>query len=391
MELKEIKKGEIGTGLLIEQDAGYISFDDERNKPILEAIQNNEDNLIKEPLIVYCVLQKFGIKNANGRVYPERILKREWDKYISKIKSRSAYGECYTPDTLILTENGWKQLSDITVGEIILTLNTNNNKIEKKPILRKISYPYKGKMIRIKGDEINDLVTPDHKYPLFNTDHSFSNFYSASDIKNKKIHNLSDLYIPKQDDSLEKISQDKIYLSDKLITISEEEYNGDVMCVEVENHTWYCMCNGLSHWTGNCNHPETSIIDLERLSINIIDGWWEGNTLVGKAEIIMSPGFVKYGICSTKGDVIANLLRLKYKIGVSSRGIGSVKSEMNVQVVQDDFEIICWDVVSDPSTPGAWIVKTEDDTQQYVEDVQKQGNPLMEGLDNFLNKDIKIL
>ena len=71
--------------------------------------------------------------------------------------------------------------------------------------------------------------------------------------------------------------------------------------------------------TGELNHPETSTIDLGRISHNIIELHWEGRTLVGKMELNLSPGYVKSGIVSTMGDMTANLLLNGYKIGVSSR------------------------------------------------------------------------
>jgi hypothetical protein len=63
---------------------------------------------------------------------------------------------------------------------------------------------------------------------------------------------------------------------------------------------------------------------------------------------------------------MANLLLNGIKIGVSSRGVGSVEQKLGQYIVGDDFELICWDVVSDPSTPGAWVGQAED-LQQYVE------------------------
>lgn len=105
---------------------------------------------------------------------------------------------------------------------------------------------------------------------------------------------------------------------------------------------------------GELDHPESSIIAGDRISHNIIETWWEGHTLMGKMEILMTPGFINYGIVSTKGDEVANLLRNRIKIGVSSRGVGSlVEGRNGEQIVQDDFEIICWDVVTAPSTPGS--------------------------------------
>jgi len=117
---------------------------------------------------------------------------------------------------------------------------------------------------------------------------------------------------------------------------------------------------------GECNHPAESTIDLSRISHNIIELHWEGHTLLGQMEINTSEGFRKQGIVSTQGDMVANLLLNGYKIGVSSRGVGSVESKMGQMIVGDDFELICWDVVSSPSSPGAYIGSLED-LQQYVE------------------------
>ena len=108
---------------------------------------------------------------------------------------------------------------------------------------------------------------------------------------------------------------------------------------------------------GELNHPESVTIDGDRLAFLITKLWWEKSTLVGEIELILSPGFVKYGIISCVGDKIANYIRLKIKIGVSSRGLGSVEKDRfsGKYIVQDDFEITCWDVVTDPSTPGSFI------------------------------------
>jgi len=140
---------------------------------------------------------------------------------------------------------------------------------------------------------------------------------------------------------------------------------------------------------GELDHPESSVIAGDRISHNIIETWWENHTLMGKMEILMTPGFINYGIVSTKGDEVANLLRNRIKIGVSSRGVGSLKEGRNgEQIVQDDFEIICWDVVTAPSTPDAWIGKNIEEMRPYVEGVEKPKNIIKETLndklDNFL-------
>ena len=138
---------------------------------------------------------------------------------------------------------------------------------------------------------------------------------------------------------------------------------------------------------GECDHPETSVISVDRVSHNIIETWWEGQTLMGKMEILMTPGFIKLGIVSTKGDEVANLLRNRIKIGVSSRGVGSLKEGKNgEQIVQDDFEIICWDVVTAPSTPGSWILNSREEAMPYIESVVQTKETIKENLKEKLNK-----
>lgn len=230
-ELKIIKAGGTGTGVLIEHDAGYISPDEPRNQPFINEIKKLETGklVIIEPLIVYVVLQKYGILNRNGRIYSEAILRAQDRLYQEAIRERSAVGEL--------------------------------------------------------------------------------------------------------------------------------------------------------------DHPESSVIAGDRISHNIIETWWEGHTLMGKMEILMTPGFINYGIVSTKGDEVANLLRNRIKIGVSSRGVGSLKEGKNgEQIVQDDFEIICWDIVTAPSTPGAWIFKNREDARPYVENTEIKAPILTETLKDKLDK-----
>ena len=104
------------------------------------------------------------------------------------------------------------------------------------------------------------------------------------------------------------------------------------------------------------NHPESSLIDLDRVSHLITDVWWEGNTLMGKIKLLTSPGFHERGVVSCPGDQAANLMRQGVTMGVSSRGVGSLVKKGERNEVQEDFELICFDLVSSPSTPGAYLI-----------------------------------
>lgn len=227
-EIKLIRAGKTGFGLLIENDAGYISPDDVRNKPFITEVKKLEHGgvVMAEPLKLFVVLQKYGVENRNGRIYPEHLLRREAERYQELINNNAAMGES--------------------------------------------------------------------------------------------------------------------------------------------------------------DHPESSIISIDRISHNITKIWWEGKTLVGEIDIIMSPGFVRQGIISCEGDKIANLLRRGIRIGVSSRGVGSLQSIEGRDIVQDDFELICWDVVTSPSTPGSYIFNKSQDAQAFMESEVKKKPLLGDKLDKFL-------
>lgn len=220
--ITEIKKGQVGTGLLIEND-GYVSLNTEANRPIMEAINAGDATsrrVLPNPFVVSAVFQKFGIENANGRIYPENVLKREVEKYQTAIAERRAYGEL--------------------------------------------------------------------------------------------------------------------------------------------------------------NHPESSAIDLSRIALNIIELHWEGHTLVGKMEIPISDGFRDHGGVYTCADILAQWLLSGLKVGVSSRGLGSVTQQMGSLLVGDDYEIVAWDAVAQPSTPNAWIEENPENLRPYIESEKKEGTLIKE-------------
>jgi len=140
------------------------------------------------------------------------------------------------------------------------------------------------------------------------------------------------------------------------------------------------------------NHPSSSLIDLDRVSHTIMETWWEGKTLMGKIKLLLSPGFKKMGIVSCKGDQAAMLLLNGVTLGISSRGVGSLKQVKGQNVVQDDFELVCFDLVSSPSTPGAYVFQDINDKDKFNETVEEKPivddrmRKLMGKLDNFLSK-----
>lgn len=207
--LTEVKCGETGTGLLIEHD-GHVLGNKDMVSQIKEDIEHHKEFVIPDRFVVNAIFQKFGIKNANGRVYPEAILKREVDKYINeRVRTRCAIGAL--------------------------------------------------------------------------------------------------------------------------------------------------------------DHPESSTLSGHDVSHVITNLQWQGHTLIGEMELHLSPGYRRYGIASTSGDLVANMILDDILIGVSSRGVGSVEERLGVLEVGDDFELLAWDVVCEPSTPNAFIAKNMEDLVQFIE------------------------
>lgn len=224
-QLNEVKKDQTGTGLLIEND-GHIIPPTETISQIKEDIESHSQFVIPDKFIVSAVFQKYDVKNANGRIYPENVLKTQVSKYIKE---------------------------------------------------------------------------------------------------------------------------------------------------RVNNH---CAIGAL-------DHPSASSLSGHDVAMNILNLEWQGRTLIGEMELHLSPGYKQYGICSTSGDLVANMLLNNILIGVSSRGVGSVTNRNGVLMVDDDYEIICWDVVMEPSTPLAYIKQSREELRPFIESKTTDSNPINEKLDRM--------
>ena len=97
---------------------------------------------------------------------------------------------------------------------------------------------------------------------------------------------------------------------------------------------------------GELDHPESPVVSLKNASHIVKDLWWNGNDLMGKVELLNTPA----------GNIVKEIIKAGHTIGISSRGTGSVQqtNEGNLEV-QPDFELVCWDFVSNPSTHGAFM------------------------------------
>lgn len=97
---------------------------------------------------------------------------------------------------------------------------------------------------------------------------------------------------------------------------------------------------------GECDHPQTSVVELKNASHIIREAHMEGGVVYGTVELLNTPA----------GKILQSLVESGVTLGISSRGVGSTKREGDYDIVQDDFQLICWDFVSEPSTPGAFMM-----------------------------------
>jgi hypothetical protein len=97
---------------------------------------------------------------------------------------------------------------------------------------------------------------------------------------------------------------------------------------------------------GELDHPDSSVVELKNVSHIVRDAQMDGDVVIGTVEVLSTPS----------GRILQSLIESGIKLGISSRGVGTTKRQGDTQVVQDDFQLICWDFVSEPSTPGAFMV-----------------------------------
>ena len=98
---------------------------------------------------------------------------------------------------------------------------------------------------------------------------------------------------------------------------------------------------------GECDHPDTSVVELKNVSHVVREASMQGDNVYGVIEILDTPS----------GKIIQSLIESGVTLGISSRGVGSTQKNGNTQVVQEDFQLICFDMVSEPSTPGAFMLR----------------------------------
>lgn len=144
--------------------------------------------------------------------------------------------------------------------------------------------------------------------------------------------------------------------------------------------------------TGEVDHPDSSVVSVAGTAIMITKMWWgtgdQENILYGQFKVLVTKGYIRSGVRSSPGDIIVHLLENKVRLGISSRGVGSLKEINGENLVQNDFELIGFDVVSTPSTPGSYLYPVvKDNFSENIENKKPQikENKLIKAIDLFLD------
>ena len=121
---------------------------------------------------------------------------------------------------------------------------------------------------------------------------------------------------------------------------------------------------------GELDHPESSVVNLKNVSHVVLKTWWDGPAVMAKIKVLPTPS----------GQILRSLVESGVKLGISSRGLGSTRQAGGVTMVVDDFKLICFDMVSEPSTPNAYMMKEAKDRLKK----QEKNTRLNEMLDKIL-------
>jgi hypothetical protein len=124
---------------------------------------------------------------------------------------------------------------------------------------------------------------------------------------------------------------------------------------------------------GELDHPEDSVINLRNASHLITEVWMDDKSVMGKVKVLDTPS----------GKILRSLVDSGVTLGISSRGMGSVKESEGQTVVEEDFQLICFDMVSEPSTPGAFMMK---EAREYKNKVFTKADRINRLLNEALNE-----
>jgi hypothetical protein len=178
----------------------------------------------------------------------------------------------------------------------------------------------------------------------------------------------------------EVVEEGVVYLTGRIQTAGKKNGNGrvyprPVLEKEIKNYQRIVADNRA---TGELDHPEDSVINLKNVSHIIVECWWNGDDVMGKIKVLDTPS----------GRILKDLINAGVKLGISSRGLGSVNEGYDGTItVNEDFQLICFDIVSEPSTPNAFVYP-DDKKEMFGSDAfkVKMRENKENQIDNLFNK-----
>jgi hypothetical protein len=127
---------------------------------------------------------------------------------------------------------------------------------------------------------------------------------------------------------------------------------------------------------GELDHPESSVVNLQNCSHLVTEVWFDGNDMMGKIKALSTPS----------GEILKSLIKSGVQVGISSRGLGSVEERSGNTYVQEDFQLICFDIVADPSTKGAFMKPTMRESKDFMSRVFTKADRINRALNSVLEE-----
>ena len=171
------------------------------------------------------------------------------------------------------------------------------------------------------------------------------------------------------------VKEGGMMLTGKLQEADRDNGNGrrypmDIMEREIKKYAHLVEDNRA---LGELDHPDSSIINLANVSHMVTEVWMDGPQVMGKIKVLNTPS----------GQILRALVESGVKTGISSRGMGSVREQMGKTIVEDDFQLICFDIVSEPSTPDAFMALSE---CRLMNEQAQQNNKIISLMNEIIEK-----
>jgi hypothetical protein len=354
----------IAEPLLLIDDYDFRLTSKPREVTLIEERTNKRKKVIR----LKGQFQKADWKNHNGRIYPFNVLKESIAEIQDRIRARRVLGELDHPclntdDFRVLTKNGWKEFKDIKIGDEVWSRK------DAKAILSVvgsiIDEPYNGITYHVKGRHIDAEFTAPHKFLFEGNPEIYTTLDEIYKNQTKYDHYIIPFLKDEQRIYDIPLKENSTGFQIDNLKINKKHHEGNIYCLKVTHGNFYMEHKGYSFWTGNCDAK----IHLDRVSHLITKVWMKGKTVYGELEIMES---------TELGRTLLGLIEGNASVGISSRGVGDVKSVIidgeEYFEVLPGYQLITWDVVAEPSVQDSYLVLAESQNKSRLNNIFKVKN-----------------